>query len=275
MTAAIQAVSSAYTASLPPALIPILQRAQQANPSLFDPSVIVTLGAPASAPLTYNADGLYEPLLRIANTPQDASGSAPTQVLAALLGQDFPPATASSANLLHGLPPDQAISTLNSQLPTNFALGITASLVSSDTAATAKPQLTTAAVSEAIPTTPTVAATPPTTLAARPVIAATNAAMNTATVSTGTPPVTTVAGSTRGTSAPALPMANSFLRDDVARALKTISSDPAYASAAAGLYLRVAILRSQQMSEDMLNSSSRVQPVTALPAVTPVQAVRR
>lgn len=78
MTTAIQAVSSAYIASIPPALRPIPQLAQRADALLIVPSVILSLGATSPLPITYNAAGLFESLTQVAGISQDASGATTT-----------------------------------------------------------------------------------------------------------------------------------------------------------------------------------------------------
>jgi hypothetical protein len=69
-------------------------------------------------------------------------------------------------------------------------------------------------------------------------------------------------------------LANGFLLDSIAQAATTIERNPAYASAAAGLYLNAMIFHLQHATHlDLANIADSVQPVTAMPAINAVEPI--
>jgi hypothetical protein len=71
-------------------------------------------------------------------------------------------------------------------------------------------------------------------------------------------------------------LADNFLLDSVAQARATIEGNPAYASAAAGLYMSARIFHSQQSTAaEPPSTADSVQPAAALPHVSAVTLGRR
>jgi hypothetical protein len=126
---------------------------------------------------------------------------------------------------------------------------------------------TTGSVSNAIsPLTATPAATAatatPATVTATGSTAIGNASANSAAATTG------------GAAATNITLANGFLLDSIAQAATTIERNPAYASAAAGLYLNAMIFHLQHATHlDLANIADSVQPVTAMPAINAVEPI--
>ena len=77
MVTAVQAVPLVGSASSLATVARVSELSLGGNPSLAAPSAILTLGARASAPLTFNAAGLFESLSQLAADDRDAAPSAP------------------------------------------------------------------------------------------------------------------------------------------------------------------------------------------------------
>jgi len=113
-------------------------------------------------------------------------------------------------------------------------------------------------------------ATPPLVATLAAATPAASAAAPSATVAPANP----VAPNAGGTAEISSTFANGFLLDSVAQAANTIERNPAYASAAAGLYLSAMIFHLQHaVPVAMTNTADSVQPVAAQPSVSAVKPV--
>ncbi len=347
MATAIQAIPSVFAVSSPSALGTTSPLAQRANSLLIVPSVIVTLGANSPVPVTYNAAGLFESLLRVADTTTGTSGAAVVPAPAAsnpdtattttmvdqtlarqTLIDSFASATGldtigatsvtGNAEIVQGLLSNNAVQPSDSLLSTNLGLSVAALLNSTGTAATTTTASngtwittvattgnpTSADMTQALnssllgnvdlttSSTPKVRSNATGTTANTGAVsnaihsmaaAATIAPVGTAATTPATTPATAsntpsaaVGANASGTPEVTSALADSFLLDSVAQAQATIEGNPAYASAAAGLYMNAMVFHSQQSAAaGPLGTADSVQPVAALPRVSAVKLVRR
>ena len=104
MSIAVQTVANTSAVNTLAALGSIAQAAQKSNSLFFSPDVISILsGSASSTPVTYNAAGLIESVLQVADASGSsggASGSATAQALAALLARNFNPSAPNGADAL-------------------------------------------------------------------------------------------------------------------------------------------------------------------------------
>lgn len=93
------------------------------------------------------------------------------------------------------------------------------------------------------------------------------------TSTTATTATTVAALQTSLTPITASAVSNNFLVDSVAQAMANIEGNPAYANMVAGLYMSAMILRSQQASATLPNTSYVVQPISAVPRINAVSPI--
>jgi hypothetical protein len=311
MISAIQATQSVYAAGNSPALGSIPQLVQRAISLLIVPSAIVSLGTTSPVPVTYNEEGLFESQLpaahavpvATADTTAAAGVAGNTVVLqalpsnsqaqsidsllstnlglsaATLLGSTGAAATTTTAGSdgtwVTTVTPtasptiDDITLALNGSLLGNVDLSAASTAAISGT--TTGTNANTGMVSNPIPAVGAVpaVATPVATVAATLATASPVAS----TAVNNTPPSSIAANSSAEATGA---WADNFLLDSVAEARANIDRNPAYAGAAAGLYLSAMIFHLLPASAIVLpNITDSVQPVAAPPIVSAVKLARR
>ena len=119
-----------------------------------------------------------------------------------------------------------------------------------------------------------VAATPIAATATANNVAPTATAAATGSTAVGNALANSAAATAGGTGETTNTLANGFLLDSIAQAATTIETDPAYANAAAGLYLNAMLFHSQQpVTLALADIADTVQPVAALPSVSAVRPI--
>jgi hypothetical protein len=279
MATAIQAVPSVITVSRPLAPWAISPLAQRADSLFIVPSVIVALGANSPVPLTYNSAGLFDSststtdlgLLNVSATALDSTGTAvatapATTTTTAGNGASIATVVASTGNPISAniTPP------LNSPLLGNADLtAVSTQKLRGDTAATGAAAMVASNANDLVAAAP-VATAPVDTTTATPATASA-----TASAAVSNAPSAPMAADTSGSPADTSALADSFLLDSVAQAETTIEGNPAYASAASGLYMSAMIFHLQQSSAaGPASVADSVQLVTAPSNVSAVKLIR-
>lgn len=146
MVTAIPAVSSVYAASTLPSSGPISQLAQNANSLIYFPSVILTLGTTSTVPLTYNAAGLFESLLQVADTSQGTATSATAAVSTANTANAAATATTTATGNSATSAADLAALTELATIATNATNATNAAVLNASTSLQSLPATTDQAI---------------------------------------------------------------------------------------------------------------------------------